>query len=73
MNWVLCIDNTDYQASLELRKLYEKVSDPIAEQLGMIRVIDESQESYLYDKKLFAEMPLVVNQVIDVAFLRHKA
>ncbi len=68
MNWVLCIDNTDYQASLELRKLYEKVSDPIAEQLGMIRVIDESQESYLYDKKLFAEMPLVVNQVIDVAF-----
>lgn len=70
MKWVLCIDNAGYQASLEPRKLYEQVSDPVAESLGMIRVIDESQDSYLYDKGLFCEMPVTVNQFIDVALLR---
>lgn len=61
MKWVLCIDNTGYQASLEPRKLYEQISDPTAESLGMIRVIDESDERYLYDKRLFCEMPVMVN------------
>lgn len=70
MKWVLCVDNTGYQGSLEPRKLYESVEDEIAEQLGMIRVIDESNESYLYDKNLFAQMPFTVNQVLDMALLR---
>ena len=46
--FAICIKNEDYEASLELRKLYEVLPDPKGEQLGMVRVVDESGEDYLY-------------------------
>jgi hypothetical protein len=51
--FVICIKNTGYLASLELRKLYEALDDPIAEKDDMIRVIDESGEDYLYPVDMF--------------------
>jgi hypothetical protein len=45
---VFCIKNTDYSASLELRKIYEFIPDKKAEKHKMIRVIDKSGEDYLY-------------------------
>jgi len=56
--FAVCIKNTGYIASLELRKLYEVVDDPGAEQDDMIRVIDESGEDYLYPSKMFVLAPL---------------
>ena len=56
--FVICIDNTDYPASLEKRKIYESVPDSDEEQFGQIRVIDESGEDYLYSKELFVEANL---------------
>jgi hypothetical protein len=56
--FAVCIRNTGYLASLELRKLYEVVDDPLAEQDDMIRVIDESGEDYLYPSKMFVLAPL---------------
>jgi len=55
---VICIDNSDYPASLEKRKVYETVPDQDAEKLGQIRVIDESGEDYLYPAKCFVEANL---------------
>ena len=46
--FVVCVQNKDYAASLELRKLYQVVADQTAAKLGQVRVIDESGESYLY-------------------------
>jgi len=46
--FALCVDNTDYAASLIARKIYEVVPDPQAEKDDFIRVIDESGEDYLY-------------------------
>ena len=47
MNWVVCLKNTGYEASLEPRKLYNVQDDPKAASAGMLRVVDESQGSYL--------------------------
>ena len=56
--FVVCIRNDNYQASLEKRKLYVKLSDPEAEQRHYVRVIDESGEDYLYPAGYFAEVDL---------------
>ncbi|MCH8101053.1 MAG: hypothetical protein IIB74_11540 [Proteobacteria bacterium] len=57
-NFVICVDNTDYPASLEKRKIYETVADAEAAKHGQIRVIDESGEDYLYPTECFVEANL---------------
>ena len=57
-HFVICVDNEQYPASLERRKLYQVVSDPDAERLGQIRVKDESGDDYLYPKALFIPVEL---------------
>lgn len=57
-NFVICIRNSGYEASLERRKICEVLRDPQAEQLKQIRIIDESGESYLYPSSLFAALEL---------------
>lgn len=49
----VCIKNAEYEASLELRKIYEVVDDKEASSLRQIRVIDESGEDYLYPEEFF--------------------
>lgn len=56
--YVVCIDNSGYLASLETRKIYQKISDEKAESLGQIRVIDESGEDYLYPIDRFLPVEL---------------
>lgn len=56
--FVVCISNEGYPASLERRKLYRVMSDPDAERDGMLRVVDESGEDYLYPKARFAAVDL---------------
>ena len=58
IHFVLCLDNDGYDASLDVRKIYRALADNEADGLGLIRVIDESGEDYLYPKKLFAEITL---------------
>jgi hypothetical protein len=55
---VICLDNEGYEASLERYKVYVAMSDPQAEKLGQLRVIDESGEDYLYDKTAFRAVSL---------------
>jgi len=43
----VCVDNTDYKASLILRKIYEVLSDEKAAKDDLLRVVDESGEDYL--------------------------
>jgi hypothetical protein len=57
-HWVICVDNKGYEASLETRKLYVALRDPEAEKQGLIRVIDESAEDYLYSKAFFRAVAL---------------
>jgi hypothetical protein len=65
-SFALCIDNTDYLASLIPGKLYETLPDEEAAKDDFIRVIDESGEDYLYHQSLFilVELPVKVQQAL---------
>lgn len=54
----MCLRNTGYAASLEVRKLYPVLNDPDAEANDLIRVIDESGEDYIYPASLFQKLTL---------------
>ncbi len=60
--FALCIDNTDYKASLIPGKVYRIVPDVKAAKDDLVRVVDESGEDYLYGKKhfLIVEFPPAV-------------
>jgi hypothetical protein len=51
--WAVCINDEDYPASLEVGKLYQVIPDPTGNAHGLLRVIDESGEDYLYEKSRF--------------------
>jgi hypothetical protein len=55
---VVCVKNEGYAASLEKRKLYVTLRDPTAEKHGLLRIIDESGEDYLYPKQFFRSIAL---------------
>ncbi len=63
---VVCIENSGYETSLERRKIYVTLPDPEAEQRGLIRVVDESTEDYLYPSASFRpiELPLAVKKAV---------
>ena len=48
-----CIRNDGYPASLEIDKVYESQPDEAAAKHGLIRIIDDSGEDYLYPKAYF--------------------
>jgi hypothetical protein len=67
--YFVCTHNDGYAVSLEERKIYVGLPDPDAEKLGMIRVIDESGEDYLYPRNLFApiSLPMIIKQELKLA------
>ena len=67
--FAICIKNSGYLASLDLRKLYEVIEDPEAEKDDMLRVIDESGEDYLFPSDMFVFAPLA-GRCRVVAFIR---
>ncbi len=54
----VCINNEDYPASLEKRKVYVTLRDPAAEKKGLLRIIDESGNDYLYPRSYFRPIAL---------------
>ena len=53
-DFVVCLRNDGFEASLAIRKLYRVLPDRGAEMKSLIRVVDESGEDYLYPMDLFA-------------------
>lgn len=53
VTFAICIENTDYPAAFERRKLYQALPDPVAEAHQLRRVIDKSGEEYLYPASSF--------------------
>ena len=64
---VVCINNEGYPASLEKRKIYVSLREPAAEKRGLLRIIDETGDDYLYPKVLFR--PIALPQSIKKAVL----
>lgn len=55
---VVCVDNDGYAASLEKRKIYGALRDPVAEKHRLRRIVDESREDCLYPKAFFRAVAL---------------
>lgn len=67
--FLLCVNNADYPASLEVRKVYASLPDPVAESTGFVRVVNESGEDYLYPQTLFiaVELPQAAEAMFTAA------
>ncbi len=63
--YVIFLNNQGYAASLEVRKLYQKLPDTKAEAMHCIRIVDEDGEDYIYPEKLF--MPMEVSESVSLA------
>ena len=61
-NYLICIDNSGYEASLESFKLYQIIPDGAAAAHGMVRVVDESGEDYVYSSERF--LPIQVSDTL---------
>jgi hypothetical protein len=55
---VVCVNNEGYPVSLERRKIYVALRDAAAEKHGLLRIVDESGEDYLYPKAFFRAIAL---------------
>ena len=69
--FVICIANKGYAASLELRKIYQILPDKSGAKHLQVRVIDESGEDYLYPEELF--VPVRLPQAVQEAVRRATA
>ncbi len=67
--FVVCINNEGYQASLEPRKIYQVLPDKEAENHKMIRVIDESGEDYLFPASYFSPISLPQSLIKELALV----
>jgi hypothetical protein len=65
--FVVCLKNNSYEASLEPRKIYQVLPDKEAESHKMIRVVDESGEEYLFPASLFSPISLPQTLVKELA------
>lgn len=54
----MCLDNSDYAASLQQWKIYRVLPDLEAARHGQLRVIDESGEDYLFSADVFQMLDL---------------
>lgn len=66
--YVVCIANDGYPASLERHKIYQVVADEDAVVDGDIRIIDESGEDYLYPADFF--VPIEVPAAVETSLLK---
>ena len=69
--FVICINNSEYPASLELHKIYRVLTDEEAERAGDLRIIDESGEDYLFSGQCFVavDLPLETIRVLKKAYV----
>ena len=51
--FAICIDDTDYRASLIRGKVYQTLPDPNAARDDLVRIVDESGEDYMYHRSHF--------------------
>ncbi len=67
--FVLCLNNQGYEASLEVGKVYRVIPDKEADAHLYLRVIDESGEDYAFDAHRFhpVEFPPTVEATLEAS------
>ncbi len=67
IRFAVCVNNTAYPASLELHEIYRELPDEDAKADGDFRVVNESDEDYLYPAGYFVlvELPQAVEKSLS--------
>src|SRR5919198_2517704 len=70
--FVICVDDSEYPASLELHKIYRMIPDKGAQADGDLRIIDESGEDYLFPADYFIpiDLPQTIVRALNKPFVR---
>ncbi len=70
--FVICVDNSEYPASLELHKIYRVIPDKSALADGDLRIIDESGEDYLFPANYFIpiQLPQTIVRALNKSYVR---
>jgi len=73
--YVICVDNSEYPASLELHKVYRALVEKDAQADGDMRIIDESGEDYLFPADYFIplELPQTIVRALNKSYMRTPA
>jgi len=73
--FAICINNSEYPASLELHKIYRVLPDQDAQADGDMRIIDESGEDYLFPADYFIpiNLPQTAIRVLNKSFVQPMA
>jgi len=73
--FVICVNNDEYPASLEMFKIYRVIPDKKAQADDDMRIIDESGEDYLFPADYFIpiDLPRTVVRVLNKSFMRTPA
>ena len=66
MQYLLCVNDSGFEASLEKRKVYLPLDDAAAGQRGFVRIVDETGEDYLFPTSYF--VPIAVPTEAQAAF-----
>ena len=66
--FAVCVKNRGNEASLERNKIYVTLPDSDAESEGLVRVIDEDGEDYLYPADWFVAVELP--RAVQVSLLK---
>lgn len=66
--FVVCVNNTEVEASLDFGKIYRVVPDTDAENEGLLRIIDESGEDYGFAASRFypVQLPAPLESMLSV-------
>ena len=56
--FAVCISSKGYAASLEVRKIYRLIPDKAGAKHGLVRVVDEMGEDYLFPEECFVSLKL---------------
>lgn len=67
--FVVCVNNTEMEASLEFGKIYNVIPDADAESDGTTRIVDESGEDYLFAASRFypAQLPAPLESMLSAS------
>ena len=73
--FAICVDNSEYPASLELHKIYRVLPDKDAQADGDMRIIDESGEDYLFPTDYFIpiDLPQTIVRALNKSFVQPAA
>ncbi len=64
IKFAICVNNKNYEASLEKWKIYPVVKENEVE--GYVRIMDESGEDYLYPTEYFSPIELPANIIKNI-------